>query len=110
LTFYFPSSPDPRDLHSFPTRRSSDLIWQTDLTRALRRSNSAPVLSRIRVQSLPLHSLQLTCLSTARNCFSVIGSPSCATKVPQSGQAGRKICSPFLSRLRVGLRVYACRQ
>src|SRR5690606_41077499 len=86
LTFYFPSSPDPRDLHSFPTRRSSDLIWQTDLTRALRRSNSAPVLSRIRVQSLPLHSLQLTCLSTARNCFSVIGSPSCATKVPQRSE------------------------
>src|SRR5438874_10211304 len=26
--FFFSRSPTPRDLHSFPTRRSSDLCWQ----------------------------------------------------------------------------------
>src|SRR5699024_12358760 len=35
--FFFPDSCDPRDLHSFPTRRSSDLMWKSPTSASILR-------------------------------------------------------------------------
>src|SRR5205085_10439399 len=48
--FFFACSPDPRDLHSFPTRRSSDLVLfvRTDdagVRLGMHRKLNAPLLS-----------------------------------------------------------------
>src|SRR5204862_7591761 len=41
--FFFPSSPPPRDLHSFPTRRSSDLLSSSPYARQLLRTLPASI-------------------------------------------------------------------
>src|SRR5687768_18607063 len=55
LSFFFYSHGDHRDLHSFPTRRSSDLyhmqIMQGDLVEGLR--SNLDIVGHVQVSSLP---------------------------------------------------------
>src|SRR5438876_8905197 len=52
LAFFFYSSVDPRDLHSFPTRRSSDLQYRRETPTAGRPHQDARQQSRDRCPRL----------------------------------------------------------